>query len=75
MKISSKELRRIIMEEVAAHQAQKQQLQEGTAERPLKVTAEYLNRIIKEEYEAHGRRQRLAEAKRLRERAEELENL
>lgn len=74
MKISSKELRRIIMEEVAAHQAEKQQLQEGTAERPLKVTVEYLNKIIKEEYEAHGRRQRLAEAKRLRQRAEELEN-
>ena len=74
MKISSKELRRIIMEEVAAHKA-KQQLQEGSAERPVQVTAEFLNKIIKEEYEAHNKRQRLAEAKRLRARARQLENL
>lgn len=74
MKISNKELRKIIMEEVAAHKA-KQQLQEGTAERPIQVTPEFLNRIIKEEYEAHNKRQRLAEAKRLRARARQLENL
>ena len=75
MKITSKELRRIIMEEVAAHSAKKQQLQEGTADRPIQMTAEALNRIIKEEYEAHNKRQRLAEAKRLRARARQLENL
>ena len=75
MKISSKELRRIIMEEVAAHRAEKQQLQEGTAKRPVQVTPEFLNRVIKEEYEAHNKRQRLAEAKRLRARAKQLENI
>ena len=74
MKISSKELRRIIMEEVAAHKA-KQQLKEGSAERPIQVTPEFLNKIIREEYEAHNKRQRLAEAKRLRARARQLENL
>ena len=74
MKISSKELRKIIMEEVAAHRA-KQQLREGTAERPIQITADQLNDIIKEEYEAHNKRQRLAEAKRLRARARALENL
>tara|TARA_B100001989_G_C24450587_1_gene418739 strand:+ start:514 stop:711 length:198 start_codon:yes stop_codon:yes gene_type:complete len=41
----------------------RQRLQEGTAERPIKITAEVLNRIIREEYIAHTKRQRLAESR------------
>jgi hypothetical protein len=47
-------------------------MQEGTYERPIRLTAETLNRIIREEYEAHSQRQRLAEARRRRVRARRL---
>ena len=53
MKISQQQLRKIIMEEMAAHK-QSQMLQEGTEGNPLKVTSEYLkyrmswNQMVKE---------------------------
>ena len=71
MKISQKQLRRIIMEELAAHKRQqrieesnRRHLTEGTAENPLKITSEYLNALIKEEYAAFQRKQQLAESRR-----------
>ena len=76
MKISQRQLRRIIMEELAAEKRQKQiaesrrirrsgrqQLAEGTAGNPLQITSEYLNSLIKEEYAAFQRRQQLAESR------------
>jgi len=70
MKISQRQLRRIIMEELAAEQHQKRlaesrsQLAEGTAGNPLQITPEYLNSLIKEEYAAFQRKQQLAESRR-----------
>ena len=72
--INKNTLKKIIMEEIAAHET-RQMLREGSEFNPVKVTPELLNRIIKEEYEAHNKRQRLAEARRLRARARQLENL
>ena len=63
MKISQQQLRKIIMEEMAAHK-QSQMLQEGTSGNPLKVTSEYLNALIQEEYAAYQRKQQLAESRR-----------
>lgn len=71
MKITARELKRIIAEEIRKASSKKV-IQEGTKENPVKITAEYLNRIIKEEYEAFNRRQRLAEARRRRVRARRL---
>ena len=66
MRITQKELKRMIIQEM--RNVQRERLQEGTAERPIRVTPQLLNRIIREEYEAHQRRQRLAEARRRRSR-------
>ena len=63
MKISQQQLRKIIMEEMAAHK-QSRRLQEGTSGNPLKVTPEYLNALIQEEYAAYQRKQQLAESRR-----------
>jgi hypothetical protein len=64
MRITKSELKMMIMQEMRNFKAQR--LQEGTADRPVKVTPELLNRIIREEYAAHQRRQRLAESRRRR---------
>ena len=69
MKITARYLKRIILEEIK--NVNRQRLQEGTAERPIRITPDYLNRIIREEYEAHQKRQRLAEARRRRRRIAE----
>lgn len=65
MRLTPEMLRTMIMQEMRKVQ-NKKVMQEGTYERPVKLTAETLNRIIREEYEAHSRRQRLAEARRRR---------
>lgn len=67
MRITRENLRRMIIQEMRNVSRQKR-LQEGSAERPIKVTAEVLNRIIREEYARHQKRQRLAEARRRRSR-------
>ena len=74
MRITKQNLRQMIIQEIKNMRSQKR-LQEGTAERPIQMTPEVLNRIIKEEFEAHNKRQRLAEARRLRARARQLEKL
>ena len=66
MRITQRELKKMIIQEM--RNLQRERLQEGSAERPIRVTPEILNRIIREEYEAHQRRQRLAEARRRRSR-------
>jgi hypothetical protein len=58
-------LRKMIFEEMSKLKS-KRVMQEGTHERPIRLTAETLNRIIREEYEAHSRRQRIAESRRRR---------
>ena len=68
MKITARQLRRIILEEM--QNVNRQNLQEGTAERPIKITPEYLNSIIREEYSKFKNRQRLAESRRRRRIAE-----
>lgn len=73
MRITQRQLRTMIIQEmrnVQREQRRAARLQEGTAERPIRVTPELLNRIIREEYEAHQRRQRLAESRRRRARSE-----
>tara|TARA_B100001287_G_scaffold264171_1_gene255738 strand:+ start:457 stop:663 length:207 start_codon:yes stop_codon:yes gene_type:complete len=65
MRITKRTLRKMVIQEMRNLQRQKR-LQEGTAERPIKLTAETLNRIIREEYSRFNRRQRLAEARRRR---------
>jgi hypothetical protein len=67
MKISEKQLRKIIIEEIRKAKAKKR-LQEGTAERPVQVTPAYLNRIIKEEFMKFQKKARLAESRRRRRR-------
>jgi hypothetical protein len=67
MKITSEMLRRIIKEEMANLSGQ-ESLVEGTVSNPIQITPEYLNKIIREEYAAAQSRQRLAEARRRRER-------
>lgn len=71
MKISSRQLRKIIAEEIRKSR-QKEVMAEGTAENPIQITPDYLNRIIREEYEAFQKRQRLAESRRRRIRARKL---
>lgn len=68
MKITKSQLRRIILEEM--RNVNRQKLQEGTAERPIRITPDYLNRLIREEYSAFQKRERLAEARRRRRIAE-----
>ena len=63
MRITKQTLRKLIIQEIKNVQRQRR-LQEGTAERPIRVTPELLNRIIREEYVRHQKRQRLAEARR-----------
>lgn len=65
MRITKQTLRKMIIQEMRNVRRQNR-LQEGTAERPIKVTPSLLNRIIREEYSAHKKRQRLAEARRRR---------
>lgn len=72
MRISQKQLRQIILQEMSKASRQKRVIKEGSAERPIKITPQLLNRIIREEYALHQRRQRLAEARRRRLRAERL---
>ncbi len=67
MRLSPRMLRRMIMQEI--RNLERSRLVEGTAERPVRITAEYLNRIIKEEYAAHQKQQRLAEARSRRRQA------
>jgi len=62
MKLTTRNLRRIILEEM--NNIKRQRLQEGTYERPVRITPDYLNRIIREEYSAFQDRKRLAEARR-----------
>jgi len=62
MKITTRQLRRIILEEM--RNVKRQRLQESASNRPVKITPEYLNRIIREEYSAFQDRKRLAEARR-----------
>lgn len=69
MKISQKQLRRIIMEEMIAHRRQKlaesrRHLAEGTEGNPIQITAAYLNALIKEEYAAFEAKRHLAESRR-----------
>lgn len=66
MRITKKDLKRMIIQEMRSFRAQR--LQEGTVDRPVQVTPELLNRIIREEYSAYQRRQRLAESRRRRSR-------
>lgn len=67
MRLTEKQLRRIIFEEMQLlNNNRRQKLQEGTSSNPVKITAEMLNRIIKEEYVAFTKRKRLAEARRRR---------
>jgi hypothetical protein len=68
MQITSKQLRQMIIQEMRKVKKVKRvkRLQEGSAARPIKLTARTLNRIIKEEYAAFNRKQRLTEAKRRR---------
>ena len=65
MRISKDYLRRMIIQEMRSMR-RKKRLQEGTAERPLRLTPQLLNRIIREEYTKHQKRQRLAESRRRR---------
>jgi len=64
MRISQKQLRQIILQEMRKASRQKRVIKEGTSERPIQITPELLNRIIREEYALHQKRQRLAEARR-----------
>jgi len=68
MKLTAENLRRIVLEEMAAYKNEQQRLAESKANQPIQLTAEYLNQIIREEYDAHERRQRLAESRRRRSR-------
>ena len=61
MRITERQLRRIIAEEV-------QKVKKARKSRPKKITAERLNRIIKEEYINFKREQRLLESRRRRSR-------
>ena len=65
MKITKNTLRRMVIQEMKRARRQ-QRLQEGSADRPIKVTPRLLNRIIREEYAAHKKRQRLTEMRRRR---------
>ena len=61
MKITEKELKRIIKEEISKFQNNQE-----SQERVVTVTPEYLNDIIKEEYYNIKRQKRLLESKRRR---------
>lgn len=70
MRITARQLRKIIAEEI--QKANRGNLAEGTAERPVKVTPQFINRIIKEELTLLRRQQRLSEARRRRVKARRL---
>lgn len=59
MKITEKQLKRIIAEEM-------QKMSSSSEDRVVKVTPEYLNSIIKEEYDNFNRKKRIQEARRRR---------
>ena len=69
MKITSRMLRKIILEEM--NKVNNASLNESRSERVIKVTPYEINRIIREEYEAFQDRKRLAEARRRRRRIAE----
>ena len=69
MKITSRMLRKIILEEM--NKIDRASLNESKRERAIKVTPYEINRIIREEYEAFQNRKRLAEARRRRRRIAE----
>lgn len=64
MKLTAKNLRRIVLEEMTAYKKEQQRLTEGTAQNPVRVTPEYLNQLIREEYAAFERSSRLTESNR-----------
>lgn len=67
MRITQKELKRMIIEEMhnlSPRKSHKLRLAEGSSANPVVVTPALLNQIIKEEFEAYQTRQRLAEAKK-----------
>jgi hypothetical protein len=68
MRLTTEMLRRIIKEEIVKSTQPHRRLAEGTVENPIQITADFLNKIIREEYAAAQSRQRLAEARRRRER-------
>jgi len=62
MRITQRQLKRMIIEEMRSIKAKR--LVEGSSAMPVVVTPELLNQIIKEEFEAFQTRQKLAEAKK-----------
>ena len=62
MRITQKELRNMIVEEMRSIKAER--LVEGSRENPVVATPDLINQIIKEEFEAFQTRQKLAEAKK-----------
>ena len=62
MRLTPEMLRTMIMQEMRNIQ-NKNVVQEGTYERPIKLTTESLNRIIREEYEAHSSQQELTKSR------------
>tara|TARA_B100000085_G_C18525193_1_gene505492 strand:- start:492 stop:737 length:246 start_codon:yes stop_codon:yes gene_type:complete len=66
MRITARNLRRIILEEMAKadRNSQRRQIQEGTAERPINASPALINRIIKEELAKFQQQKRLSEARR-----------
>ena len=68
MRITARNLRRIILEEMAKVDSrnQRRHLKEGTAERPINASPALINRIIKEELARFQHQKRLTEAKRRR---------
>jgi len=73
MRISQRQLRQIIMQEMRKIKASNRHLMaEGSAGNPIRITPAYLNRLIKEEYELAMHQKRLAESRRRRLRAQRL---
>ena len=68
MRITARNLRRIILEEMikADRNSKRRQLKEGTAERPINASPALINRIIKEELAKFQKQKRLAESRRRR---------
>ena len=70
MKLTSRRLRQIIMEELRRSRVQNGYvMSEGTSRNPVRITPAYLNRLIKEELELSRRQKRLAESRKKRLRA------
>jgi hypothetical protein len=67
MRISQRQLRQIILQEMRkVENSERHLMAEGSEGNPIKITPDYLNRIIKEEYAFAMRRRRLAESRRRR---------